>query len=231
MARDERTPQPQTQLDRSSSYIRSWFAPKHNSKRPTQRSRITTYSNSDRPKSVKGRMGLRARVGDWEHTWGAGEGTALPGRRHPPPSSPSSRRPRVCGGTERSAHPKARGWGGEQSPRPRRSDPSLPECSHPRPAPAGTRPGMRTGRGRQNPERQLGRPLWLSLRSAPEFGSAGSGPRPQPLAGYLSRQSQRWPPGRPGAGARALEGPNLDQGISPCPQRALGGVGGIGFRQ
>lgn len=76
-------------------------------------------------------MGLRARVGDWEHTCGgAGEGTALPGRRHPPPSSPSSGRPRVRGGTERSAHPKARGWGGEQNPGPRRSDPSLPECSH-----------------------------------------------------------------------------------------------------
>ena len=74
------------------------FAPKHNPKRPTRRSRITIYSNSGRPKSVKGRMGLRARVGDWEHTCGgAGEGTALPGRRHPPPSSPSSGRPRVGG--------------------------------------------------------------------------------------------------------------------------------------
>lgn len=130
-ARDERTSQSQTQLDRSSSYIRSWVCSQAQPQTPNTEKQITTYSNSGRPKSVKGRMGLRARVGDWGHTCGgAGEGTALPGRRHPPPSSPSSGRPRVRGGTERSAYPKARGWGGEQNPGPRRSDPSLPECSH-----------------------------------------------------------------------------------------------------
>lgn len=147
-------------------------------------------------------------VGDLEHTQGgAGEGTSLPGPRHPLYPGSSSGRPRVRAGAKRSARPRARSWGEGQNPERRRSGPSLPGRSYPRPAPERTRLGRRTEQRRRNLERQPSLLLLLSLCRAPEFGSKGSGPRP-PAPRGRSGQTKPAPPAGPPRGRGEGSGGN-----------------------
>lgn len=149
-------------------------------------------------------------------------GDRPPGRRHPPPPlARSSGRPRSVANRKGVPIPRLAAGEGEQSPGPRRSDPPSPSAlthAWPQQAPV---PERGQGEGEQNPERQPGRPLRLSPLGA-RVRLSGVPAKASALAGNLSRQSQRWSPGRPGPGARTLEGPTLHQGISPCTQRALG---------
>ena len=124
----------------------SGFAPKHNPKRPTRRSWITTYSNSARPKPVQGRVEHTAGVGDLEHTrGGAGKGTALPSPRHPPPLA---RAPGSRGSvTEPKGVPNLRLEAGERGRAQNRGGPTPPSPSAPTPARSQQAPVRGHGQG------------------------------------------------------------------------------------
>lgn len=182
-------------------------------KRPTRRSWVTTYSNS---KPGPGSVVRTRALGDlWHPRRGGGGGTALPGPRHPPRLALAAR-PRSVSG-RRSAHPGLAAGGPGRAQR--AVQPPLP----PSPArPARARPETRKGRRRPNPGCQRGA-HGGSLRPAPEFVSAGSGPGLQPLAGDRGEQSQRRPQGRPGR-SEGTPGTEPDLGSSPRPRR-------VGLRQ
>lgn len=80
---------------------------------------------------------------------GRGKGGDNPAWSAPPSTpGPTSARPRVRDGARRSAHPRTHSWGQGLEPQSAASSQSLSESSHPRRAPARTRPGTRNGRER-----------------------------------------------------------------------------------
>lgn len=165
----------------------------------------TTYSNSGRPKSVQGRVGPIAGVNHSVHTHPrAGEGTVLPGLQHPPPLAGALGGPRVRGRAKRSVPPwvRCRGQGAEPLQAAAAAvRPLSPRALPPRADLARTGPRTWAGRGRQNPQSQAGRPPRFPLRPAPEFGSAGSRPRP-PAPSERSGQTKQAPPAGPPTGQR-----------------------------
>lgn len=158
------------------------------------------------PKPKLGQSSARSGVGLCFQIQPLATGTKTP--ESPPPQTPVGQH-----GTRRlGAHS---GWVGAGRPSPH-SGPELKK------APSA---GL-TGEDRQSPGDSRvqphlpGRPPCLPLHTAPEFGSAGSRPRPPKLAGGLSRQSPRRPRGRPPPG-KGVPGPSGNAGSSRRPERTL----------